>query len=67
MEDGMSPIMKTIKAIENFPRPNDLTGVRFFFWLVEQVLYAFSKATDTNPFRELLLSVTFWFWKFLYT
>ena len=38
--DGMSPSNDTIEAIRKFPRPSNITGVRSFFGLVEQVGYA---------------------------
>ena len=43
-----------IEAIENFPVPTDLTGIRSWFGLVQQVSYEFSKTKEMNPFREFL-------------
>ena len=51
---GMGPTEETLKAITEFPRPKNITGVRSFFGLIEQVSYAFSKAHEMEPFRELL-------------
>ena len=41
--DGIQPTQDTLKAISEFPRPTDITGVRSFYGLVEQVAFAFSK------------------------
>ena len=53
-EDGFAPCAATVEAIRQFPRPQNITGVRAWFRLVEQVLFAFSKAKEMEPFRELL-------------
>lgn len=43
-----------MRAILVFPRPKDLTDVRSWFGLVNQVSYAFSMAERMLPFRDLL-------------
>ena len=43
-----------MKSIKEFPRPTDVTGVRSWFRLIEQVIWAFSKTMLMAPFRELL-------------
>ena len=52
--------MKTTEAflssIWNFPIPSNITGIRDWFGLVEQVAYALSKANVMLPFRDLLKS-----------
>ena len=52
--DGIKPTEETCKAIREFPRPTDITGVRSWFGLVEQVSFAFSKTSLMEPFRVLL-------------
>ena len=52
--DGMKPTKETLQAIEEFPRPSDITGVRSWFGLVEQVAFGFSKTRLMEPFRDLL-------------
>ena len=42
------------EAILNFPTPTNITGVRSWLGLVNQVSYAFSQAEAMAPFRELL-------------
>ena len=43
-----------MKSIRDFPHPTDISGVRSFFGLVEQVSWAFSKCDNMVPFRTLL-------------
>ena len=53
-EDSLKPSPDTLKAITEFPRPTNITDIRSFFGLVEQVSFAFSKTAVMAPFRELL-------------
>ncbi len=53
-KDGIKPTDETLQAIREFPRPTDITGIRSWFGLVEQVSFAFSKTTLMEPFRALL-------------
>ena len=53
-DDGMKPTKAILDVILNFPRPMDISGIRGFFGLVEQVAWAFSKTEVMFPFRELL-------------
>ena len=52
--DGYKPTARLIEAIENFPIPTNLTGIRSWFGLVQQVAYCFSKTKPMNPFRAFL-------------
>ena len=60
--DGMRPTDETLKAIEEFPRPTDISGVRSWFGLVEQVAWGFSKRELTEPFRALLKPKSVFSW-----
>ena len=53
-EDGMVPTKMMTEAILNFLRQRDISGIRGFFGLVEQVTWAFCKTDVMLPFRELL-------------
>ena len=53
-EDGVRPTKDTLQAITAFPRPTDITGIRSWFGLVEQVTFSFSKTGLMEPFRDLL-------------
>ena len=52
--DGIEPGRELLKSISEFPKPKDLSGVRSWFRLVEQVAWAFSKTSVMMPFRHLL-------------
>ena len=47
---------KYFRAISGFPTPTNLTDIRSWFGLVNQVAYAFSMAEKMKPFRALLKS-----------
>ena len=53
-EDGIKPTPRYIKSIEEFPTPTNITGVRSWFGLINQVAYCFSKTEIMAPFRKLL-------------
>ena len=48
---GYKPPSKMIKAIQDFPSPSNITGVRSWFGLVNQISYTFSQAQVMAPFR----------------
>ena len=50
----VKPCEKYIKAITEFPTPKNLTDVRSWFGLVNQVAYAFCMTEAMAPFRTLL-------------
>ena len=52
--DSVRPCEKHLKAILDFPTPTNVTDVRSWFGLVNQVSYAFSMTEKMLPFRELL-------------
>ena len=52
--NDVRPCQRYLQAILNFPTPKDITDVRSWFGLVNQVSYAFSMAERMLPFRELL-------------
>ena len=51
---SVRPCPKQLEAIRNFPTPQNITDVRSFFGLVNQVAYAFASAQRMLPFRNLL-------------
>ena len=53
-EDGVEPGRELLKSIQDFPRPRDISGIRSWFGLVEQVAWAFSKTNVMSPLRHLL-------------
>ena len=52
--NGVKPTKRMTEAILHFPTPTNISGVRSWFGLVNQVSYAFSQAEVMAPFRELL-------------
>ena len=52
--NSVRPCSKYLKAINDFPTPRNITDIRSWFGLVNQVSYAFSMADCMLPFRELL-------------
>ena len=51
---SVSPCPKSIEAIQNFPTPKNITDIRSWFGLVNQVSFAFASAPRMAPFRPLL-------------
>ena len=52
-EDGFAPFAANVEALRQFSRPQNITEVRAWFGLVEQVSFAFSKNKEMELFREL--------------
>ena len=62
-QDGYRPPKRILNAIKDFPVPKNVTDVRSWFGLINQVAYAFSQTETMAPFRELLASKTqMFFW-----
>lgn len=51
---NVRPSPNLMKAISDFPVPTNITDIRSWFGLVNQVSYAFSMVDKMAPFRELL-------------
>lgn len=52
--NSVRPCTKYFNAIMDFPTPQNITDVRSWIGLVNQVSYAFSMAEKMNPFLQLL-------------
>ena len=50
----VKPCRKYTNAIKDFPTPTNMTDIRSWFGLVNQVAYTFSMADTMEPFRTLL-------------
>ena len=59
---SIKPCPEYLQAIKEFPRPKDITGIRSWFGLVQQVAYAFSDSEIMLPFRNLLKPSTEFVW-----
>ena len=60
--DSVRPCKKFLRAILDFPEPKNITDIRSWFELVNQVAYAFSMTDKMLPFRELLQPKTQFQW-----
>lgn len=50
----VQPCPRFLEAIEHFPTPKNVTDIRSWFGLINQVSYAFASAERMLPFRQLL-------------
>ena len=53
-ETTVGPCRSFLEAIHEFPTPKNITDVRSFFGLVNQVSYAFASNQKMAPFRDFL-------------
>ena len=53
-QDHVHSSERFLNVITDFPTPVDITGIRSWFGLVNQVPYAYSLTMELQPFRELL-------------
>lgn len=60
--DSVRPCRKYLQTILDYPTPKDLTDIRSWFGLVNQVSYTFSMADRMLPFRQLLKPTTPFKW-----
>ena len=51
---SVKPFSKVLQAIKDFQIPRNVTDIRSWFGLVNQVAYAFAVADHMQPFRDLL-------------
>ena len=52
--DSVRPCKNYLQAVMDFPTPRNITDIRSWFGLVNQVSYAFSMTARMAPFRQLL-------------
>ena len=60
--NSVRPSQQHFQAIRDFPTPRNITDIRSWFGLVNQVSYAFSMADKMLPFRELLKPGSLFYW-----
>ena len=60
--EGFKPSKCIMESIREFPTPENITDVRSWFGLVNQVAYSFSQCELMQPFRNLLQSKRRFFW-----
>ena len=59
---NVRPCKKYTEAIRNFPTPQNITDIRSWFGIINQVSYAFSMTDRMLPFRKLLKPGTPFTW-----
>ena len=52
--NSVRPAPRFLQSIRDFPTPKNVTDIRSWFGLVNQVSYAFAAAQRMQPFRDLL-------------
>ena len=60
--DSVRPCKKYLDAIRHFPTPSNITDMRSWFGLINQVSYAFAATERMLPFRESLQPGTQFLW-----
>ena len=60
--DSIRPGENFIRAIRDFPTPQNTTDIRSFFGLVNQVNYCLSSSDELRPFRDLLSPSNQFYW-----
>eukprot|EP00794_Sanderia_malayensis_P002522 gene2522-2915_t len=60
--DSVRPCAKYLDAIRHFPTPTNITDMRSWFGLINQVSYAFAATERMLPFRESLKPGTHFLW-----
>ena len=61
-QDGIEPLPEHIEAIKNFPVPENITDMRSYWALVNQVSNYYATQPHLAPFRELMKKNTKWYW-----
>lgn len=60
--NSVKPCPKYIQALQDFPTPRNITDIRSWFGLVNQVAYCFSMTGRMKPFRDLLKPSQPFYW-----
>ena len=60
--DSIEPLSEHTEAIRTFPSPQNVTDLRSFVALVNQVANYFAVAPRLHPIRELLKKGSKWYW-----
>ena len=59
---GIAPSDSTLKAIKDFPTPSDITGIRSWFGIINQVAWSYAVSPALQPFRDLCKTKTKFTW-----
>ena len=61
-DTGLKPSKSLTEAIQDFPTPKNVTDMRSWFGLLNQVAYATAVSKRLHPFRDLLKPTNEWHW-----
>ena len=61
-EDKVQPLPEHVRAIRDFPTPTNITDMRSYWALVNQVSPYYSVQPQLQPFRELMKKSSKWYW-----
>ena len=61
-DKGIRPQEQFLQSVRDFPIPRNITDVRSWFGLINQVSYTFAVAQTMAPFRHLLSSKVPFYW-----
>ena len=61
-KDSIRPTDSYLQAIQEFPSPQNISDMRSWYGLVNQVAYSFCKTPVMDPFRQLLKPATPYIW-----
>ena len=61
-DKGIKPHPDSLNNIRKFPRPQNITDIRSWFGLIQQISYSFSLTTIMAPFRHLLSTKLPFYW-----
>ena len=61
-KDGVAPLPEHVEAIQNFPVPENITDMRSYWALVNQVSNYYATQPHIAPFRELMKKNPKWYW-----
>ena len=60
--DSIRPTDSYLQAIQDFPLPRNVSDMRSWYGLVNQVAYSFCKTPVMDPFRQLLKPKALYTW-----
>merc|ERR1711888_363571 len=60
--DSVKPLTKHTEAVRAYPTPTNITDLRSFMALLQQVAYCYAISPATNPLRHLLKPAEKWSW-----
>ena len=61
-KNGVSPLPQHVEAIRNFPVPENITDIRSYWALMNQVSHYYTTQPHLAPFRELMKKNTKRYW-----